>query len=475
MEKLNLALQRGDRAGQVDILHRLVELRAPIGQQWLRITYIAVGYGERGLARQTADLLVEALNGTPAALFQKAQLLTLIGDWADAYAILQSLPDHVPDPGANAHALGIAALNLGRRAEARDHLERATQLQPRNGQAWLALSMAADFSEEMDLADRLIANARLMEHTPLQQRAPYLYALGRTYAEWGLHRSAHDAFAAGARDMKATLPYDRAEDRASAEAAVDGYDANRIAQILRQQREPTGQTIFVNGLPRSGTTLVEQILTSHSTVGDGAETAWLLLLSQEIGGTSWAALDRYLQTRGPEHPARLWQHWAHELSAGRGRVVDKTTMNSRYLGLAAGLLPEAPLVWLVRDPLDRAWSCFRTNFSGASMPWSYDLEDIATHFRIEDGLLDRWQEILGERLLVLKYEQLATDPDGTIRRLLTHCGLAEEPQVFAPHENRRTVQTASMMQVRRPINSDAIGSAEPYREFLKPFLDVYYS
>jgi hypothetical protein len=108
------------------------------------------------------------------------------------------------------------------------------------------------------------------------------------------------------------------------------------------------------------------------------------------------------------------------------------------------------------------------------MAWSYNLEQIAAHFQVEDELLARWREILGERLLVLSYEDLVTEPGTWIPRLIAHCGLPEEEGVFSPHKNRRPVATSSMVQVRRPINRDAIGAAEPYREFLRPFIDAYY-
>jgi len=92
---------------------------------------------------------------------------------------------------------------------------------------------------------------------------------------------------------------------------------------------------------------------------------------------------------------------------------------------------------------------------------------------MEDELLARWRDILGERLLVVDYEALAAGPEQEIRRILSHCGLAEEPQAFAPHETRRAVATSSVMQVRQPINRNAIGAAEPYREYLQPFIAAY--
>ena len=218
---------------------------------------------------------------------------------------------------------------------------------------------------------------------------------------------------------------------------------------------------------------MEQILTSHSAVADGGEINRLMLLVLEIGGHSCDSVRRYTAAHSAPEAARLFGHWLQERFPEPGRIVDKSLTTTRLLGVAAALLPEAPLIWLKRDPMDCAWSCFRTFFQGTS-PWSHDLEDMAHHFRIEDELLHQWQDILGERLLVVPYESLATESDEWIRRILAHCSLAEEPQVFAPHENARMVKTASMMQVRKPINRAAIGSAEPYRGFLEPFAKAYF-
>ena len=196
------------------------------------------------------------------------------------------------------------------------------------------------------------------------------------------------------------------------------------------------------------------------------------MLAREVGGRSCDAVERYIDEHGAASAARLWQHWLAERFPAPGRVVAKSLVNRRFVGLAATLLPEAPLVWLERDPLDCAWSCFRTRFAGEA-PWSYDLEEIAFHFRVEDELRARWQDILGERLLVVPFEGLVSEPEPWIRRILVHCGLPEEPAVFAPHENARPVTTTSALQVRQPINRKGIGVAEPYREFLEPFIAAY--
>lgn len=470
--RLEPALGRRDRAELTAIVAELVVLRAPLGGQWQRLAWIAAEFGELGLARKAIDLLVEQSGASPAALYNKAGLLSQLGAWDEAHTLLASLSPDQPDPVAYAYSRGTCALYLGRAEEARGLLEHAVSLQPLLGSAWQALGSLVDFAEEPELAERLISLERAMADAPQGERIAYGYALGKAHADRGEHKLAFAAFDRAAREMKSVLPYRRDYDGKNAEAAVQGYTAERIDAIARTQSEPTGRTIFVTGLPRSGTTLTEQILTSHSAVSDGAEISRLRLLSSEIGGLTHDELTAYIGVHGVAAPARLWDHLLAERFPGPGRIVDKTVNTTRFMGLAASLLPEAPLVWMTRDPLDRAWSCFRTYFTTGAQ-WSYSLEDIAFHFRLEDRLLRQWQDILGERLLVVPLEELTADPGGWTRRILAHCGLDEEPQVFAPHETRRAVTTSSAMQVRRPINRDGIGSAEAYGELLAPFIEAY--
>lgn len=471
--RLDPAIEQQNRRELVEVIGKLVELRAPLGPQWQRLAYLADEKGETGLAREAIDLYVAAREGEPAALYEKAGFLAHTGDWQEAYGLLRKLPANVPDDAANAYSRGTTALYLGRADEARAELERATSLQPKLAAAWQLLGMVVDYARAPDLADRLISAGREMENAPPADHAIYSYALGRAYADLGEHRQAFAAFEGAARQLKPFVPYKREHDRATAAIAARGYSSERIGALAAMQHEPTDRCMFVTGLPRSGTTLVEQILTSHSAVSDGGEIDRLRLLAGDVGGLSYDAASAYVHRHGAAAAAHLWGRWLDQRFPAPGRVVDKTVNTTRLLGLVATLLPDAPLIWLTRDPLDCAWSCFRTFFNN-SMPWSNDLEDIAYHFRLENELLEQWQEILRDRLLVVPFEELASDPDPWIRRIVAHCALAEEPSVFAPHENARVVTTSSAMQVRRPINRAGIGVAEPYREFLAPFINRYY-
>ena len=460
VDRFQRALARHDRAQIVDSVRQLVIRRAPLGGQWQQIAFVAADFGELSLSREAMELYVEASGGNPVARYQQAALLARGGALPAAAAVLDALPESVPDPAINAYSRGAAAITLGRLDEARHLLERALRLSPQLGQAWLPLSTMVDFADEPELAERIVAAERELEQAVPAARAAHRYALGKAYADLGEHSLAFAAVSRGARLKRSERAYDREADRLDAGEAVRGYDGAAISAIAREQRESSARTIFVTGLPRSGTTLVEQILASHSAVADGGEINLLRLLAGEIGGTAWPALGRHVAGHGAASAARLWAHWLRERFPGPGRVVDKSIDTSRFLGLAAAVLPEAPIVWLTRDPLDCAWSCFRTHFL-AGVPWSHDLADIACHFRLEEQLLRQWQQILGERVLVVPYEALVADSASWIYRILGHCGLAAEAEPFAPHENPRPVTTSSVMQVRRPINSAGVGAAAP--------------
>jgi hypothetical protein len=471
--RLQSAVRQDERATIVDTMQQAVRRRVPLGGQWVRLSQIAAANGEVTLARQAFDLFLDSAMGDPGALSQKVALLSYIGAWEEAYSLLQILPADQPNPASYAYHRGLAALYVGKSDEARRYLVEANRIAPQWAGPWLSLALIVDFAQDSELTERLLAGERVMAHSSPVERASYGYVLGKAYADIGDPLRAFTAISEAARLTKAQSNYDRQRHSFVVDEALSGYDPENIAKLAQQQTETTDRGILVIGLPRSGTTLVEQILTSHSAVVDGGEIYRLELLIKDIGGISCAAVSNYVTQEGAPAAARLWRHWLDERFTAPGRVVDKTTTNSRLLGIAATLLPEAPLIWITRDRLDCAWSCFRTRFSGEAA-WSYDLEDIAHHFRLEDRLLAQWQQILGERLLVVPYEELATEPEPWIRRILAHCNLSEEAQPFAPQENPRAVATASVMQVRQPINRRSIGAAEPYRDFLRPFIKAYH-
>lgn len=472
LAELKRTLAAKDREATSRTITALLERRAPLGPQWRALAELMRVSGELTLANRCMDAFVAASGGAAQAQYAKVVLLTQSSRIPEAYDLLASLPENVPDPAGHAYVLGNIAMTLGNTDKARVHLDTALRHRPGWGPAWLTLATMINFAKD-ELGERLLRERAAAEKHGPADLARYYYALGKLHADRKEHEKSFEAFALGARLLRGETPYSRNGNENNAKQAMTGYPAGFFEKLAKPESHDTSRPIFVTGLPRSGTTLVEQILTSHSAVRDGAEINIIQHIAVAVNGVSGDALSNYLSSGGStEKLAALYLHLLEERFGSEGRIVDKTIDVSRCLGLIAAALPDAPLIWMRRDPLDSAWSCFRTFFIHG-VAWSYSLEDIAHHFRLEDQLMAFWKERLGDRLLVVPYGELVDAPEQWTRRILDHCGLEEEEAVFTPHKTERLVATASSLQVRRPINRDGLGVAEPYRAFMQPFLDAY--
>lgn len=474
IDELKRALAVRDRAGANAAVVQLLDHSAPLAAQWRSISELMRVSGELTLAHRAMDAFVAAAGHAPQALYSKAVLLTQTGKMREAYDFVARLPSDVPDFAGHAYVLGNVAMTLGRIDDARGHLEAAVRHRPGWGPAWLTLATAVNLTDD-PLGERLLADGAAAERQGPGDRARFHYALGKLYVDRKDPDAAFAAFSRGARLLRGETPHSRRGNAANASLAATGFPEGFIERLNARKMRDTSRPIFVTGLPRSGTTLVEHILASHSKVSDGAELNIIQHVAVLVGGVSGDALAKYLTNGGSvDAMASLYLHLMAERFGPDGRIVDKTIDASRCLGLIAAALPDAPLIWMRRDPLDSAWSCLRTFFIHG-VAWSYDLIDIAHHFRLEDALLAFWKARLGDRLLVVPYGELVESPQLWTRKLLSHCGLEDESGVHTPHVTDRVVMTASAVQVRKPINRDGLNVAAPYRKHLQAFADAYFS
>ena len=464
------ALRASDREAVREAAAAMLDARLPLGQQWRAVAQAMLKDGEFALARRAAALLAAQV-GSPLARFEALTIEAQAGRPERAAEVLRDMPGDVPDPLANAYTRGTLALNLGRTEEAREHLRRAVDLAPLSGQAWLALASAGGLDDAYGalLAEQEAGFAEVQG----EDRACYLKALGRWHERLGDRAGAAAAYTASGEVMASLRPYDFSADKAEAEAIVGAWGNGALAELQRG-RDPDAAPapIFVTGLPRSGTTLVEQILACHGSIVGGGEVELLLQCMREVGGRAAHEIPTRLRDSAELQPLAAYYRRLAAERFGEGVIVDKSLSTSRYAGLATTMLPDARFVWLVRHPRDCAWSAFRSHFA-AGIPWANRLSDIGRHFAIEDRLRKFWANELGERMLVVSYADLVTEPRVTIPAIAAHCGLDLEPEMLEPHRKTRVVTTNSAAQVREPINQSAVGSSAAFADFLAPFEEAY--
>lgn len=244
--------------------------------------------------------------------------------------------------------------------------------------------------------------------------------------------------------------------------------------------DPSDAPVFVFGLPRSGTTLVERILSSHPLVASGGESMEFALTARAAAGSPTAKLmdgPTLLAARSTDM-ARLGADYVAAMRArvpGEGRFTDKLPLNFLYAGLINAALPNARMVCLRRHPIDSCLAIFRQMFSTefAYYDWTFGLETTARFYLAFDALVAHWRETLpADRFIEVAYEAVVADQGGQSRALLAWLGLPWDAAVLAFHENAAPVATASAIQVRSPIHAGSVGRWKQYGDKLKPMIDI---
>ena len=470
------ALQRGERREASTLLAEELRTGPATGPSWAKVSQLLQQVGEIDMAIEASRRASRSEPVTLDRLLAHCGVLASYGRSDEALADLEALPGPVQGQPAVLHFRGTIAAERGEFDAAEDYFRRALAINAGAPQTWFALAMGKTFTPgDPDLAAMERLRPVLHQMDPLT-RARFHYAMGKTYDDLGETERAFADYAQGAALRRNDPPYRAEVVEAKADGLIRDFTAESMRRLVPQETDDA-PALFINGLPRSGTTLVEQILASHSAVGDGGEINLIRAALIPTVDHSFDGALRY-QQRQPDDPWGAVAGDYRRMLAMRfrtdGLIIDKTLNQSTMMGLLLHALPGARVIWMRRRPEDVALSCYRSFFT-SPLPWTWSLEDIARHFRIEDRLFAHWTALFPERILVVPYEEMARDPQDWIPRILSHVGLPLEPQVFEPHKTKRGVRTASVRQVRQPIGTNRIGTAERYAAQLKPFTDIYYA
>ncbi|RZJ00041.1 MAG: hypothetical protein EON90_08995 [Brevundimonas sp.] len=468
------AFESRDRDGAALAIRDLIAAAPPIGKTWTSVGRMAAILGEIDSAI-AADRLMLQDAPAPAARLEFAQKLAQYGRHAEAIRIGEALQKEYPSSPSAWHFTGVCRAEIGETEGAIADLRKALPLsQAPLALAWTWQTLAGLKTFRADDPD-LAAIEGLLARPDVgpSARSILLYAQGKALDDIGRTDEAFAAYSEGAALADHPTPEANRARGAYVDTMISAFDADLSAR-LAEQGEASDRPIFVLGMPRSGSTLVEQILVSHPAVSDGAEINLFTAATMPVGALTPAGLSRFVEQRpnGLREVARAYLDLLSQRFGSEGRIIDKTLSNTRLVGPIKAALPNARFIWLQRSPGAVAWSCFRTRFA-RGLDWTWSLQDIAGYMRDEDRLHAHWTALYPDAILTVPYEELVSSPETWIPRIAEHVGLETTDAMLTPHLTARAVPSASFAQVRRPISTGSIDAWRRYEGRLKPFFEAY--
>ena len=474
---IRMLAETGGRLGRLDDAERLLERCVELAPDFApaRHNYATVLYRQNKAAATLAQLdqLLALDPDRPTYLNLKAAALGRVGDYDEAIAIWSALLKALPDQPRVWLSFGHALKTVGRQAECIDAYRRAVALAPHMGEAWWSLAnlktlvFGAAEVAEMELQ---LTRPDLGE----EDRLHLAYTLGKAFEDAGRYGPSFAHYQQGAALRRAREGYDAAATTSHMERSRAVFTPALLARTAGAGC-PAPDPIFIVGLPRAGSTLIEQILSSHSAVEGTQELPDIISLARRLGGgpdrrgitaypESVVQLDpAALAALGEEYLARTRVH----RKTDRPFFIDKMPNNFAHIGLIHQILPNAKIIDARRHPMAGCFSAFKQHFA-RGQNFSYDLTDLGRYYADYVALMRHFDKVLPGRVHRVIYEDMIAGPEAQTRALLDHCGLPFEETCLRFHETERAVRTASSEQVRRPIFTGALEQWRCYEAWLEP-------
>jgi tetratricopeptide (TPR) repeat protein len=407
----------------------------------------------------------------------KAAALGRIGSYEEAITLYEQVLARLPNQPKVWMSYGHALKTVGRQQDGVAAYRRGLALAPTLGELWWSLANLKTIPfDEADVAAMTEALAR--EGLGPDDRLHLHFALGRAHEERKSYEASFGHYAEGNRIRAAMLRFDMEEVQASVARSQALFTPDFFAARAGGGC-PAPDPIFILGMPRAGSTLVEQILASHPEVEGTMELPDIPTLARRLGGgapgSEKSAYPECLATLDPAALCALGEEYLErtriQRKTDRPYFIDKMPNNWAHAGLIRLILPNAKIVDARRHPLDCCFSNFKQHYA-RGQGFSYRLDHMGLYYAAYVELMAHLDLVMPDPPFLLVHEKLIDDPEGEIRRLLEHLGLPFDPACLAFHENARAVRTASSEQVRRPLNRAGLGQWRPYAPWLDPLKEA---
>jgi len=392
-----------------------------------------------------------------------------LSEHAKAAEVFQDLVQSNPGNSGHRFNLATSLIFTGNAGAAEAQLEECLRLDPAFWKAYPALANLRRQTADRNHIDRLLA---VLPDARDPGAAIYLHmALAKEFEDLGQYPDAFEHLVRGKAPIRAAKGYSISRDA----AMFDAIERNYSGPVPSASGHQGGMPIFVFGMPRSGTTLVERILSSHSDVQSAGELEnFGLALKRASGSTTPLMLDPDTIVRSRQLDwAAIGEHYVAGTKLptwSKPRFVDKLPQNFLYAGYIANALPMARMICVRRNPMDTCLGNFRQLFALGSPYYDYSLDilDTGRYFVLFDRLMSHWERVLPGRILTVDYETLVREQESSTRKILDFCGLDWQQACMRFEENPSSVASASTLQVREAMNSASIGRGKKYASELTP-------
>lgn len=481
IEGMRLLAEIGTRLGVHEDADFLLETALELEPEniQLRIDHIQVLRKRQkfSAALQQAKALLERDPQNPVFLSLFAIESMQAGQYETALEAFDQVLATLPEDPATLTSRGHALKTYGRSEDAIASYRSALEAAPNYGDAWYALANLKTFR----FSDEEIAQMRALQTAPdlsFMSRIHIAFALGKAYEDQGNFARAFENYEQGNRLKRRQTRYTTDQMLAEFQAQKRYVTADVIAQQSGKGCDAP-DPIFIVGLPRAGSTLIEQILASHSQVDGTLELPNILSLAHRLRGRNLVSdRDRYpriLSELSAEDLTALGTDYIENTRVHRQSApffTDKMPNNFRHIGLIHLILPNAKIIDARRAPLDCCWSGFKQLFA-EGQEFTYGLAEIGNYYRAYVDLMDHWAQVLpANRVLKVQHEDVLSDLEGQVRRILDYCELPFERECVNFHQTQRAVRTASSEQVRQPLNRAGQNQWRAFESYLTPLKEA---
>ena len=474
MRDINSRANRHDQA--VYCAKRVLELGQRDAQSLLALARIQVNAGLKSDAIRTMSDLPAADALSAAQCDAAGALLSMCDEPGAALGFSGAAVANEPENPTFVTNLAMIQRMLGKFEDSERNFDKAILLNPGDYRAYYSRSDLRRWTvNDNHIADMEAVLTRGVGDW--RGEVALRYALAKEYEDLADFDHAIEYVHSACRLQKQHTVYDVQSDVDAIDHIIATHNREGLSKLDNgyASKEP----IFVVGLPRTGTTLVERILGSHSKVYAAGELTNLGMqvvtaVKQQYGDrkfTKQEMIDKSLEVDA-HSLGKAYIESTRPRTGHTSMFIDKLPLNYLYCGLINRVLPNARIILLKRNPMDACFAMYRMMFLGI-YPFSYDLQDLGEYFLAFNRLADHWEKTLGDAMMVVQYEDLVVDSESQIRSLVAYCDLEFEPGCLDFHQNKAPSTTASAVQVRSKIYSTSVGKWKNYEEHLGPLRDLF--